>query len=331
MTDLVERYLAAVERRLPKETAKDIIAELREALSAQIEAREAALGRATDADEVASILKAYGHPVVVAARYAGHDYVIGPGYAAWYWHVQRIAVGLAIVITFGIVAIRALASEEPVTSAIRGMTGAFQAAVFAFGVVTLLFVLAERRKFDMKWAQRWNPKDLPREHMRQPRSLFESAIALAFDIVFIMFWLRLIPLPNELPLRTGASVAIELSSAWEAVYWPVLVLALLVAVGHTHDLVRPAWSRVRSALSILGYAGGLAVLWFLFRAQPLVEVRPQQGTDPVELERAAGLVESVLVWSLGVAAVIWSIAMSVEIWRQLKASRPSGGVAPLMA
>ncbi len=29
MTDLVERYLATVERRLPEKTAKDIVAELR--------------------------------------------------------------------------------------------------------------------------------------------------------------------------------------------------------------------------------------------------------------------------------------------------------------
>jgi hypothetical protein len=313
MTDLVERYLAAVQRRLPEDTAKDIVAELREALSAQIEAKEDALGRAASADEVAAVLKAYGHPVVVASRYAVHDYLIGPNYYAWFWHVQR----------------RALGTDEPVAAVMRGFGGALHAAIFAFGVVTALFVLAERQKFDMKWAERWNPKDLPRENIRKPRSLFESAISLFFDLVFIMFWVGLIPFPNEMPVRNDASVAIVLSPAWEAVYWPVLMLAVLAAVGHAHDLVRPAWNRVRSGLSIAGYAGGLAVVWVLFQSQPLVEVLPKPDTSAEDLERAVRLVEGILTVALWGAAVVWVVAMSVEIWRQVKASRASDGAAAL--
>ncbi len=329
MTDLVERYLAAVQRRLLEDTAKDIVAELREALSAQIEAREEALGRAASADEIAAILKAYGHPVVVASRYAVHDYVIGPNYYAWFWHVQRIAVGLAIAITFGIVAIRALDADAPVSAVMRGFGSALHAAIFTFGVVTVLFVLAERQKLDMKWAERWNPKDLPRENIRKTRSLFESAISLFFDLVFIMFWLGFIPFPNEMPLRNDASVEVVLSPAWAAVYWPVLMLAVLAAVGHAHDLVRPAWNRVRSGISIVGYAGGLAVVWVLFQSQPLVEVLPKPDTSADDLERGVRLVEGILTVSLGVAAVVWAVALGVEIWRQVKASRASDGPAVL--
>jgi len=88
--------------------------------------------------------------------------------------------------------------------------------------------------------------------------------------------------------------------------------------------VRPAWTRVRSAMSIVGYAGGLAVLWVLFRAGPLVEVRPKPDTNPEELARAMQLVDGIATWSLAVTAVIWGVTIGVEVWRQVKATRPLG-------
>lgn len=324
MTDLVERYLAAIERRLPKETARDIVAELGEALAGRIEAKEAALGRAATPDEVADVLKAFGHPVVVASKYAGHDYVIGPAYYPWFWHVQRIAVGAAIAIAFGIVGIKALGTEEPVRAAMQGLSAALHAAVWTFGVVTALFIAAERTKLDMKWAEKWDPKSLPRDHIRKPKSLFESAVSLFFDIVFILFWAKVLVIPNQLPLRDDASVGLVLSPAWAVVYWPIMVLAVMSAAGHIHDMVRPAWSRLRSASRIVGYAAGLAVLWVLYRAQPLVQVNPEPGTSPEELARALLMVDGIVQVSLGVTALIWAATIGVEIWRQVQASRPMG-------
>jgi|GEM_PF-520211 len=322
--DLVSRYLASVERRLPEANAKDIVAELREALAGRIEAREQETGRAATADDVAAVLKGFGHPVVVASKYAGHDYVIGPNYYPWFWHVQRIAVGAAIAIAFGLVALRALGADEPMRAVMRGIGGALEAGIWAFGVVTLLFIAAERTKLDMKWAEKWDPKSLPREHFRKPKSIFEAAISLFFDVAFILFWTRVLSFPNQLPLRDDSSVSLVLSPAWAVVYWPILALAVLAAAGHVHDLVRPAWTRVRSAMSIVGYAGGLAVLWVLFRAGPLVEVRPKPDTNPEELARAMQLVDGIATWSLAVTAVIWGVTIGVEVWRQVKATRPLG-------
>lgn len=325
MTDLVERYLSAVERRLPKATAKDIVAELRDVLGSRLEAKEAELGRAATAEETAALLKGYGHPVVVASRYAGHDYLIGPSYYPWFWHVQRIAVGLAIAIAFGIVAVRALGSEEPFTAVLRGVNGAVQAAVFAFGIVTVLFVAAERTKLDMKWADKWDPRTLPREQVREPKSIFESGITVAFDLLALMWWTRVVMFPNEIPMRGEGSASVHFSAAWDPVYWPVLVLIVLVTVVHLADLIHPAWSRVRSVVSIVGHAAGIAVLWVLFRDRPLIVVSPENGADPAEVAKLFALVDGITLVSLGVAGVIWAATLSVEIWRLWKSMRP---VAP---
>ncbi len=137
-----------------------------------------------------------------------------------------IAVGAAVAIAFGISAIRALGSEEPMRAVMRGVNGAVEVGVWAFGVVTLLFVLAERFKLDMTWADKWDPKSLPREHVRQPKGLVETAFTLVFDVIFLLWWVKIVQFPNELPMRDGASAAIAFSPAWDVVWWPVLVLAV---------------------------------------------------------------------------------------------------------
>ncbi|MDP3493471.1 MAG: hypothetical protein Q8R82_10170 [Hyphomonadaceae bacterium] len=330
MTDLLMRYLAAVERRLPEKDAKDIVAELRDVLSAKVEAREAGLGRAANAGEVAAILKAFGHPVVVASRYSGNDYVIGPAYYPWFWHVQRIAVGLAVAIAFGLATLRGLGSDELMRAVMRGVNGAIEAAVITFGVVTILFVVAERTKMDMKWADKWDPKSLPRDQIREPKSFFESAFTVVFDIVFLLFWAKVVQFPNEIPVRDGASAALAFSPAWEAVYWPVLVLAAGATAVHIADIVYPAWSRARALVSIAGHLGGLAIMWVLYGSRPLVEVTPLNGADPVEMERVMRTVEGVVDVSLGVVALVWVITIGFEIrrlWRTSRGPATSSGAA----
>lgn len=325
--ELVTRYLASIQRHLPPESALDVSAELREAILSAIEAKEDTLGRAPNTDEIGQVLKEFGHPVVVAARYGGGDYVIGPKYYPWFWYVQRIAVGAALAIAFAVNAIRALGSEEPMRVVMRGLNGAVEAGVWAFGVVTILFVLAERFKFDMGWAEKWNPKHLPRDQVRQPKGLLESGLTVAFDVVFLLWWVKIVQFPNKLPMRDDASAAINFSPVWDAVYWPVLVLAVGILLVHLMDLVRPAWTPLRSVLSIAGHAAGLGVLWVLFRAQPLVVVTPVSGADAGEIERVTRVVDNVISISLGVAALIWAVTIGIEVWRLWKSARPVGRVA----
>lgn len=332
MTELVDRYLAAVEARLPKESAKDIVAELREALLGRIEAKEAVLGRRADADEIAAVIRDFGAPPVVAARYEGRNHLIGPVLYPWFWPAQRTAVGVTVAIFIVLTAIGALASDRPIQRVIQSMDNVIGWGLAAFAVVTLVFIAVERMAEPAKLAEKWwNPKSLPYEQIRKPKSLFESGLSLFFDSLFILFWLKVIPFPNELPLRDQASVALGLSATWGAVYWPILALALLAAAAHALDMARPAWSRLRSAMSLAGYTGGLVVLWVLFRGRPLIDVQPKAGTSPEDLERAMRLVDGSLLVALGVAALIWAIAIGFEVSRQIRAARVSAGPSPIAA
>lgn len=330
--ELVSRYLASVERHLPREGVLDVMAELREALRAKIEATEDKLGRAATADEIAAVLKAFGAPPVVAARYEGRMQLIGPVLYPWFWPTQRTAIGITLAVYLVLMALRSLAADNPIQAMLQRIDNVISIGLMVFAAVTLVFIAVERWGDPVKLLEnRWDPKSLPRDNIRKPRSLFESGVSLFFDVLFILVWLRLVQFPNELPLRDGASVSIILSPAWSVVYWPILALALLAAAGHLHDMVRPAWNRLRSAISIVGYAGGLAVLGVLFQGRPFVDVQPRPGTSPEELERALRLVDGVLLVSLGVAAVIWAVLLGLEVWRQVRASRLSGGATLIAA
>lgn len=122
-------------------------------------------------------------------------------------------------------------------------------------------------------------------------------------------------------MRDGASAALSFSPAWETVYWPILLLAAGVTAVHIADIVHPAWSRVRSVVAIGGHLAGLAILWVLYQAQPLIIVTPVSCADPVEMERVVRTVGSVETMAIGVAAVIWAVAIGIEVRRLWRTSR----------
>ena len=313
MTDLMERYLAAVKRRLPEEQAKDIIAELREAIGSKIEAKEKALGRAANAGEVAAILKEFGHPVVVASRYSGQDYLIGPNLYPWFWDAQRTGVGLVFAIVVAIAAVRAFASERPIQAVLQGIAGAIEAAIWMFGVITVIFIVLERTKTDVRIAQGWNPKTLPHGNIRAPKPLFDSVFALAFDAILILWWTKVVRLPNEFPWQGNRGLELHLSDAWAPFHTPILVLALVVAAVHVADIVYPAWSRLRSLVSIVGHFWGIAVAGMLYRARPLVDVIVSPGAEDRTRE-----LNAIFEIGLGLAALGWAIGLGVEVWRLLR-------------
>jgi hypothetical protein len=318
--DLLERYLAAVERRLAKQQAADIVAELREAIDARIDAKSEQMGREAGPDDVAAILKEFGHPTLVAARYGTQQYLIGPGLFPWFWPAQRTALGIALVVLVVLTVIRVFDSARPMSAFIIQVLNWWEPLAMVFGLVTLAFMVMERTQAPVKLAQGWNPKTLPHDNVRKPKSLFDSAFSLAFDAVFILWWMGVISFPDEIG-REGRSIIVEPTQVWDAVYLPVLVLAAVTAAVHAADLVYPAWSRVRSAVSIAGHVGGLAVIWVLLQSKPLLQTTLGVGADE-NLRDLLPWPEYGLTLMLSIAALAWTIGLGWEVWRQIRATKP---------
>ena len=141
---LIDRYLRAVRDHLPREQQDDIINELSDSLHSRFEDEEAAKGRPLLEDEEVAILRAYGHPMAVAARYRGDERtvtfgqrLIGPELFPIYMKVLAVNVGITVLI--GIIALVAGAQIWP------GFAGIVVPLALQFAIVTAIFVVIDRR------------------------------------------------------------------------------------------------------------------------------------------------------------------------------------------
>lgn|GEM_PF-4455977 len=142
--DTLSRYLCAVRNDLPKGSARDdIIAEIADDIQSQIEEREGALGRSLTNDEAAAIIKAYGYPRIVAARYAAVPYLIGPEFLPFYWYILRLILTIVVTVELLAGALGAVvaSSGAPFFAALGA---AWNSAIVIFVVVTVAFAVAER-------------------------------------------------------------------------------------------------------------------------------------------------------------------------------------------
>ena len=313
--DLVSRYVAAVRRRLPAKAASDISAELREAVASQLEAKEAELGRPATRDEMAVLLRSFGSPMLAAARYTGRQYLIGPDLYPYYWPTAQIVVGIVAAIAMVGFLVQGVLSDHPLRLALQGLGAAWNGALFAFGVVTGIFIALEQTKAGPKIEGSWRPEQLPRDTKDKPKSLFESLFSLGWDAIFIAWWGGLLHIPNTLPGTPGETgMALDLSAAWSDVYAPVLVMAVMQAVIHLADILHPVWSRLRSFASIAVNLVVLSVVWMLARRGPLFIVHgPAALADRVaKLNQMFVTVSHVLVYGMAIGL---AIALMVEIWR----------------
>ncbi len=110
---LLDRYLYAVESALPQNDSRDdIVAEIRDGLQSQAETRASELGRPLTGDEEAALLKAFGHPRVVASRYQPVQYLIGPDLLPFYWTTVRTVLTFAVAIELIGGAIAAIVAKD---------------------------------------------------------------------------------------------------------------------------------------------------------------------------------------------------------------------------
>ena len=113
LMELVERYLQAVRFLLPKKQRHDVDREISEELQSQIEEQQAERGRALDEDELASLLKRFGHPALLALRYQPERHLIGPAVFPLYWFALRFLLATLAVVHLLLPALFFIVSGEP--------------------------------------------------------------------------------------------------------------------------------------------------------------------------------------------------------------------------
>lgn len=214
--DLIDRYIGAVRRHLPKSANPDIVSELTDNLRSQAEEREQALGRALNDEEQAELLKPHGHPWLMASRYMPQQHLIGPAMYPYYRQTVSIAV-YWVVLPIGLVggAVTALYSDHPSLWFSRMLSSAWNGAIYAVGIVTIVFAFLEHERVKFTALENWNPRRLPAPGQRREIPRSETVIGLVFQIAFLIYWTKVVGLPDFI-LYDGARVQFTADPIWQS-------------------------------------------------------------------------------------------------------------------
>jgi hypothetical protein len=319
---LTDRYLAAIGRRLPKDQADDIVAELRDVLLTRREAKEAELGRALDRRDEEAMVKDFGHPLVVAARYGQQTYLIGPEVYPFFVYTLKLVLTIvcAALITAGVASI-VVADGDP--GNVLGKTvGALWTSLFIVtGAVTAVFALIERYASPSTLYRNWRPVDLPRVNEKR-RSRWDTASEFTAGAIFILWWAGAIRFPNFIPAHDGLNISVDFAPVWQALWWPVLGVVAAKMLVNLLTLVRPGSRVVLSSLNIACAVAGLVVLALAVRAGHWVDV--SAGGDPsfnqAKVEWAANLGVQI---ALVITAIVWTLEGLAEVRRLWRAVTPA--------
>ncbi|MGN6818513.1 MAG: hypothetical protein ACTHJR_07565 [Sphingomonas sp.] len=315
--DLIDRYLAAIARRLPADKAEDIIAEIRDDLLTRQEAREEALDRPLDKSEVAALVKDMGHPLIIASRYRPRQYLIGPDAFPFFVMALRI-VAMFLVVVFAIDAASGVVfgHVDPIRAIARACTDILSSAMLGFGTVVAIFYALERGGFPADYLAKWRPQELPEVKDKQP-STWGSAFEVAIGGYFILWWCGLVPFPTYYGNVKG--LVLTPDPVWASVWWPVCALMVARLIYTIVQWLRPRWKAVRAVLSVGTAAGGLALCGVIYRAGHWLTA---SGTithgDIAAIDRSVNLA---IHWAIVVVGAIWVWQCLQELWL-LATSRP---------
>ena len=292
---LLDSYLKAVKRYLPRGQRDDIVAELSVELRSQIESREEELGhRLTDAEQMA-IFKEYGDPMIVARRYRQSSpsltigwELIGPELFPMYLIILGCNLSIAVVLTLGVL----LYMHEPVR-----LTMLLRPAYIQIGVVTLIFTILNlvRRRHPQPWY--YPPAALATQI---PIARCYSGVGLAVWSIFTLWW-ALVPAAPSLLFGT-ASDSLRLAASWHRFYFPILILLAMGMAQRAVNFARPTWTWLLPTTRLFVNVAALALQYPMIKAYPYVEVA-DGATGSAHYNHLAQVYNGSILW--GVLSWFW--------------------------
>jgi hypothetical protein len=308
---LLDRYLAAVRDHLPAAQRDDIIAELGEDLRSRFEERTEELGHPLTEDEEAELLRPYGRPLVMAARYRPQQYLVGPNLFPYYWAALKLAFSIAVVLWAALLVASVVSGRAPGSSLDALWKMPVNAALWAFTWVTLVFAIIEVAAGRVRAWEDWDPRSLSRDTVPVARpSRFEAGLELVLTAVFTAWWAGM---PHIGFLRPLSTAGLEMAPAWSAFYWPVLVVAIAAVATKSVVLLRPEARTFRFVAGLVITAASVTILALLLRAGDLVVF---DGTDP-RLTTLASMVNRAFRVSLAIALVVTVVTTAIEAGQYL--------------
>ncbi len=260
---LVDSYLNEVGRFLPAAQREDIIKELREAITEQIEDLAQARSGAPGSGDEEAVLRRFGHPLKVASAYQSQRHLIGPDYYPAF--VQTLKTLLIVVGSVNLVIWLIIAASQGWSTSVGGLIErVLWMAFWITAITTASFVFIERSGERLGWYESWKPASLrPSTLGTIDRS--DVVTNLIVEGVFLLWWNDVLPFKNLIP-ALGESYPMSLSSEWALFFWPINALVLGWFVLHAWVLARGLWQRETLRGEIILGLSALAMIAMLLHS-----------------------------------------------------------------
>ncbi len=302
---LVERYLDAVRFFLPQRGQDDIVRGISGEISAAIDERTGALGRALTEAEVADILRRHGHPAVVAGRFRQRQQLIGPAFFPIYVLALKLGLAAAAVVTVLLAVFDSISRGLSVPYLLDGLRAFPGRALMVFAWTTIAFALLDAAGSRSRLDADWDPRRIP-EWMAPPRPASgASRITAGVDVAFGLLalgWLLAVPTSPTLALGPLAGM-LAFAPVWSTWYVPLVVVAACRLMIDAHVLVWPGPNPRRIRMDLALDVAQILVAACILSAR--LWVVPGPDASIADGQAAAGLVEWVNVAiGIGFASVI---------------------------
>lgn len=236
--ELIERYLYAAGKYLPKKEREHIKKEIRQAIEEQCKQLQQKEADVSEQEIIRRVLVDFGSPAQVAVEYSGREnqYLIGPKRYLRYISVLRLVLGCvaAGILISGIVTIAAGSPVPWYTVLWENIGDMISAMIMAYGIVTLVFSLMQRRGNSHIFS---DPQldELPEiPHNREKIPKLPAILSIAFIIVLTAMILLV---PQYLAYAVQGSVRIPIfRSAVIRSHWTTVIL--IAAIGVVKECIR---------------------------------------------------------------------------------------------
>lgn len=323
--ELLDNYLKAIRSYLPETQRDDIIRELSEDIRSKIEDKEGELGRPLNEAEIEAILRAYGHPMIVAGRYRQDErsfafgkQLIGPVLFPFYTKVLSFNLGITSVVLVVVFAVL-IASGQRLSLLSALPTVFFYQLLIQFAVVTIIFTAVDKQL--TRHPDRWDPRKP--KHGYYPNLVVTQdaasvprieSVSRLIGLAIMIVWLRV--LQQEPFLMLGPAAAyLKLAPVWHQLYLPVVLLTFVGMAQAAINLFRTDWVRLRSATRIFMGAAGFAMWCFLLKMGPWVIPGDTAATLSGVSLRTLEIINRSLYYVLLAAAIISAMQLLRDLWR----------------
>ena len=316
--DLIDRYLIAVRRQLPAALQDDIIEELGDSLRSEAEEHEQTTGHPLTTDEQAALLKKRGHPWLMASRYLPQQQLIGPALFPYYRQALKIVVFWVVlpIVLFG-GAINAIYAADPSAIWARVLGAAWNGAIYAVGIVTIVFAILDHEKLRITVLDNWNPAKLPEPKTGRAIPRSETVIGLVFSLTFLVWWIDVVRVP-DIAFFDSDPVRFVPTPIWQEMYFPIFI-SLVAGIGvYVIDLVRPWRTLTVSAVDLAINLLNIFIVTRILRAGHYVDVFGAAADAP-KLDQLSYWLNTLIQWTFICIGVATIAEVLYESWRVVKA------------